>query len=229
MLTSIFQGQIFFRIQGQAYQRCSAENVKRASHSHKLLYLQKYVILFGPIHTNPGRLKPVSIVYKKQNKTKHPEEWFQKNFSKKNQVSCGILLLTRALHNLNVSLSSLHAIQYPYRLVCLWYVTRHVVIQLSLSNEHVDVLHIKNNSWKLISSRFKRSDSITSPYKSKNTKKNNNKQTKKLSVVIHDGQDGSVLVAQARYPFTSFAKWEYVTRSTHVVCKYKSCSLTTKK
>ena len=90
----------------------------------------------------------------------------------------------------------------PYRLVCLWYVTR-MQLQLSLSNEYVDVPHVKNNSWKLIRSRFKRSDSITLPYKSKNTK--TNKQTNKFPVVIHDGQDGSVLVAQARYPFISFS------------------------
>ena len=67
-------------------------------------------------------------------------------------------------------------------------------------------------------------------YKKKTNNNNNNKkQTKKLPVIIHDGQDGNFLVAQARYPFASFAKWEYVTRSTHAVCKYKSCSLTTKK
>ena len=79
-------------------------------------------------------------------------------------------------------------IMVVYRLACLWHVTR-MKLFLSLSNEYVDVPHVKNNSWKLIRSRFKHSDSITSIYKSKNTK------TNKLPVVIHDGQDGSVLVA----------------------------------
>ena len=68
-----------------------------------------------------------------------------------------------------------------------------VIAELKHGNEYVDVPLVKNNSWKLIRSRFKRSDSITLPYKSKNTK--TNKQTNKFPVVIHDGQDGSVLVA----------------------------------
>ena len=64
-----------------------------------------------------------------------------------------------------------------------------VIAELKHGNEYVDVPLVKNNSWKLIRSRFKRSDSITLPYKSKNTK------TNKHPVVIHDGQDSSVLVA----------------------------------
>ena len=46
--------------------------------------------LFRPVHTNPRRLKPVSIVYTTSPQKKHSRECFQKGFSKKNQVTRGI-------------------------------------------------------------------------------------------------------------------------------------------
>ena len=57
--------------------------MKRASHSHKLLYLQKYVILFRPIQAKAGLNRLHDFA------KKHPGEWFQKGFSKKNQQKIG--------------------------------------------------------------------------------------------------------------------------------------------